>query len=1184
MKLNHLTTNKLFAVNANLLKAIIFCFVSLFIVLPCMAESAVHLQSVNVKLALKNTLLSNVIEELHKQTGYEFSYDTEILDTEIPAVSVNVSNETIENILKLIFDETDIHFKVVNNRVFLRSDNVTIRENGKQGAALHQQQGKKISGKVTYNNGTPVISATIVIQGDTTNGTVTDIDGNYTLVNVPENATLMISYVGMKPQSVPLNGRTVINVTLYEDTGLLEEIVVVGFGTQKKVNLTGSVAMIDGEEFTKRPVVNVTQSLQGVIPGLTASIPNAGGTPGKSFSLQIRGQGNLSGSDAPYILVDGVEMNLADVNPNDIASISVLKDAAAAAIYGARAAYGVILVTTKKGEEDKMRVSYQGSASWSSALNLPKMVNGYEFAKFFNDGNRNAGVTPQYSEKQLEVLKLYAENPTNINSWPGVTSNNSMSTIFENNSRGVGSTDWFKFHYKNYAFKQNHNISFTGGNKIAKYYISGGYYDEEGLLRYADINYRQYNFNSSLTSQLTEWLKLKLNTKYSNGKQNSPFGTGAINESMFYHGLARFRATVSPYDLNGNFSELSQVPYLQSGTYTETMNTNSIITGGLELEPIKRWKVFFEYTYKKGTTDYEALATPATFIGIDGTSYKQNTRSELGIPDASSFLRSMAASEYQSINLYSNYNFTLAKNHNFILMGGYQEENNQFQMLQARVVGLINTTNPGINLATGDKTPSESRNGWATRGFFGRINYDYDGKYLLELNGRYDGSSRFLTANRWGWFPSISIGWNMAHEKFMQPIQHVLSSLKLRASYGELGNQSGARLYTFSKTMNTSAQGNWYFTDGRNMIIWGPETSDPNVTWEKVKSKNGGVDFGIFNNRLTGSFDLFERITRDMLGPSEDVADMFGASVPNTNNAVMRSRGWEFTVNYRGKIGSDIDYSVGAMVSDAQSTVLEYRNPTFTNPAENWYKGRKVGEIWGYRASGIIQTQAEADTYNDLLNTSYLTGRNFEPGDLKFIDLNDDNAINRGTNTLNDMGDMTIIGNSTPRYQFSLNGFIRYKNISLSALFQGVGKRDYNPAGSNYFSGAGPFAQVTVFKEHLDYWREDNPNAYFTKPYISGAGNNGTFNAKTINTPTDYYLQNASYIRLKNLTINYELPQSWLQKVYMDKVSLFLTGENLFTITDIIGFFDPELVFVSGAGGKNYPLNRIYSMGLILNF
>jgi len=1143
-------------------------FILLILTVVQALGSESYSQTTKISLNLENATIAEVLEQIENQSDFNFLYSPRLIDVD-KRVTVVAKDKQINEVLSSIFGEEVSRIIVNEHQVVLSPNNTAIQK-------------KKITGTVVDEAGITMPGVNVMVEG-TTNGTITDADGKFSIDISAENSILVFSFIGYEAQKISAEGKTAIDVSMKPALTGLDEVVVVGYGVQKKVNLTGAVAAINGEEMSKRPVVNVTQSLQGVIPGLFASVPTSGGTPGENYNLNIRGQGNLSGSDAPYVLVDGVEMGLADVNPNDIESISVLKDAAAASIYGARAAYGVILVTTKKGQEGKMKVSYQGTVGWTTPTNLPEMANGFEFAKFFNQGCINAGQTPQYSADQLALLEQYVNDPKNINSWPGVTGNNSTSIIYENNSLGVGSTDWFKFHYKDFAFKQDHNISLSGGTKAVQYYASAGFYDEGGLLQYADINYKRYNFNGSISSQITDWLKFKTNTKFSLSENKSPFGEGAIDESLFYHGLARFRATTSPYDLNGNFSELSQVPYLQSGTYAETVNSTALITGGFEAQPLKDWRIFLDYTFKKGTNDYESFATPAQFTGIDGTTYTQNTRTELGIPDASSFLRSMANNNYQTLSLYSNYSFKAGTKHNFALVGGYQEEYNRYSYLYDKVTGLISTSNPGINLATGDKTSSEARTGWATRGFFGRINYDFDGKYLLEFNGRYDGSSRFAKENRWGFFPSVSAGWNIARENFMSPLNKVVNNLKLRASYGLLGNQSGADLYTFAQTMTTSTQGDWYFADGRNMIIWGPEPFDSNVTWEKVESMNAGLDYGFLEGRLSGTFDIFQRTTKDMLGPNVDVADMYGASAPNTNNAVMRSRGWEFTISYRGKINDNIDYTVGGMISDAQSEVLEYSNPTKTNPSDNWYVGKKVGEIWGYKSSGIIQSQAEADDYNTNYNLAYLTSRAFTPGDLKFLDLNGDNAINNGTNVLGNMGDKAIIGNTTPRYQYAINGSLTYKELTISMLWQGVGKRDYNPAGSNYFSGAQSYAQVTVFKEHLDYWSEDNTDAYFAKPYVSGFGNIGTFTAKTTNTTSDYYLQNAAYIRLKNLTINYNLPDAWIKKVNLSKASVFVSGENLLTFTDMIGFFDPELVFISLSGGKNYPLTKVFSVGLILN-
>lgn len=1114
--------------------------------------------------------MASVMETIEKQTGLRFFYNDRDVDLSRP-MSISVREGSLGEVLDT-FHSVGLSYEIKNGLIVLS-----------RSTSAQQSNTINVKGQVVDKEGMPIMSATIIVLGVDGKGGITDMDGNFTITGVPKDATLRISYVGMVTQEVKLEGRTSLTITLHEDSELLDEVVVVGYGTQKKVNLTGSVASVDGEELSKRPVVNVSQSLQGVVPGLNVSVSGKGGTPGSDFKLQLRGQGNLSGSDSPYVLVDGVEMSLADVNPNDIENISVLKDAAASAIYGARAAYGVILITTKKGAEGKVKISYQGNVGFSQPTHLPKMANGYEFAQFFNAGTDNTGLNRQYYDEQLALLKRYVENPAGINSWPVIRGNNSTSTLYENNSRGIGSTDWFRFHYKDIALKHSHNVGISGGNKGLTYYISGGYYDENGLLRYADINFRRFNFNSTVTATLTDWLKVNLNSKYTLSNKRSPLGEGGLNEWAFYHGLARFRATVSPYDLNGEFSELSQVPYLQSGTYTDDKRADLVLTGGVVITPLKGWTINADYTYKTLFSEYEAQAVPATFTGIDGTKYKQNTRTELRIPDKGSYLRRVQSIVHQNANLFSNYSGSIAEDHNFTLLAGMQSELYTFRSLQVLSKDQISEETPGINLGTGEKTPNESRFDWATRGFFARLSYDYKGRYLAEFNGRYDGSSRFKEGSRWGFFPSISLGWNIAHEDFMQPISDTLNSLKLRGSYGWLGNQSGASLYTFAQTMGTRPQGSWIFKKGREMIINAPGAIADNVTWEKVESINVGLDFGLFNNALTGSFDWFNRTTRDMLGPSEDVPDMFGAAVPQSNNAVMRSRGWELSVNYRGKIAGEVDYSIGGMLSDARTVVLEYSNPSLTDPRGNWYPGREPGEIWGYLADGLIQTQEEADEYNKTYDTSKLTSQPFTPGDVKFRDLNGDKAINYGKNILGDMGDMTIIGNSTPRFLYSLNGLCSYKGISLSILLQGVGKRQYAPGGSSYFSGSGPFAQVTVFKEHLDYWTPENKSAYYPKPYISPIGNINSFRNKTVVNNTDRYLLDASYLRVKNVTLSYDLPESIITPLHLSKLQLYFSGENLFTLTRMPSFYDPELVFVSSDGGKNYPMNRIFTLGMSIS-
>ena len=1046
-----------------------------------------------------------------------------------------------------------------------------------------QAQSTLVSGVIKDAQG-PLPGVSVLVKG-TQNGTTSGLDGDYSL-KVSGNNVIQFSCVGYKTQEITWNGQTTLDVILESDNELLDEIVVVGYGVQKKVNLTGAVSQVKGDEFTARPVSDVAQALQGLVPGLTVSNSSAG-TPGSTTTITLRGQGNLSGTGSPYVLVDGVEMDLGEVNPNDVESISVLKDAAACAIYGARAAYGVILVTTKKGESGKARVSYQGNVGWTAPTLLPKMVDSYTFAQYWNEGVTNTGMTNRkYSDEKLALLKQYCDNPSSVDPWQELASDATMNPAFENSEKGIGNTNYFDLHYKDWAFRQRHNISVSGGTEKANYYISGGMYDEDGILRYADMGHKRFNVSAKTSAQVNNWLKASFSTKFVNSTTDSPFGDGGLSYG-FFHSLARFRPTVHYLDPNGNFTELSMVPYLTSGTYTQRNTNNFEITAGLQAQPLKNWFINFDYTYKLRARRYEALNVAPLIYGADGQSTSYGVRDELGVYKDGKYTRSNTDTGYNSLNLYTNYSFTLGEAHNFSLLLGWQEESFNYAYGSNSVTGLYSTTNPNVAMGTGDKVVADERYAWATMGFFSRINYDYKGKYLLELNGRYDGSSRFAANHRWGFFPSVSVGWNIHRENFMQGTSSFLSNLKLRASYGLLGNQAGADVYTFASTMSLSGSlGSYIYSDGRHSYTTAPGVIDPATTWEKVRNANIGLDFGFLNDSLTGSFDIFQRDTRDMLGPGEDYPDFFGADAPETNNACMRNRGWEFSINYRGFFGRDFSYMVGASVSDATAVVTAYENPTGTDPANNWYVGKSVGEVWGYRSSGLLQTQAEADAYNTDYDLSYISSAKWTPGDVILNDLNGDKKIDKGNNVLGDMGDLEIIGNTTPRYNYTFNFQIGWKGLSLSCLFQGVGKRDWWPGGSYYFWGWGPFAQVTVFDEHLDYWSEDNTDAYYPKPYIHNAGGIKVYNNKNKQT-TDRYLQDASYLRLKTLTLSYDLPSKLLDKIGLKKVQVYCTGENLLTFTKLAGMFDPEGIYTynsyTSEGGKNYPMNKVVSFGAVIN-
>ena len=490
-----------------------------------------------------------------------------------------------------------------------------------------------------------------------------------------------------------------------------------------------------------------------------------------------------------------------------------------------------------------------------------------------------------------------------------------------------------------------------------------------------------------------------------------------------------------------------------------------------------------------------------------------------------------------------------------------------------------------VGMADGPFYPTSYKYKNEKRSQFVRGNFDLLGRYVVSASLRRDGTDKFFPSKKYALFPSVSLAWKMNEESFIKNISWI-NMLKLRASYGETGSDNlGTTLYGIVTTTREDVQFNNNSVTYIPYILSGANYED--VTWQKTVMKNIGLDFGFFGNALTGTVDIFQRDTKDMLGPGLEFPDMFGAVAPQANNARMRNRGWELSLNYRGKIGNDIDYSVGGSVSDAVSEVTEYANAKKNDPYGSWYTGRKVGEIWGYRAEGLIQTQEEADAYNAEYDLSYISGKLWEPGDVKYIDLDGNKVIDRGDNRLvdGDMGDQTIIGNTTPRYQYTFNGYISWKGLSLSVMFQGVGKRDW-VAGGAYFWGFGPYAQVTVFKEHMDYWRPDNPGAYYPKPYINSAGGVAPYQDKNIQR-TDLYLQNAAYCRLKNLTLSYDLPNAWVHKAGLQKVQVFFSGENLLTFTKLKGMFDPEAIFSSNSytseGGKNYPMNRVLSLGFIVN-
>ena len=756
---------------------------------------------------------------------------------------------------------------------------------------------------------------------------------------------------------------------------------------------------------------------------------------------------------------------------------------------------------------------------------------------------------------------------------------------------GDANTDWQRAIYQ-LGMSHEANVSLSGNFKFGEagympYRVSGGYLNEKGTLKTGSMERGTISLNLNPTF-FDDHLTISLNGK--GMFQNNRFAnTGAISAAIEYdptqpvysedHGLDGYWmwGNVMP---DGTFEPNTQA----------TINPLAALMQRNDVSKASRFIGNAQFDYKiHGFEDLRLnLNLGMDYSHSNGTvtvpygaeqSYHNQTQAGRGLYNPYDQTK-----RDMTLEAYADYTKEINK-HSFGVMAGYSwqhfytESNSQSLTQPDPVAGSQATLSEFHN-----------KSEYFLVSFFGRANYNYDNRYMVTATVRWDGTSRF-TNNKWGFFPSVALGLNIKGESFLKNSKAV-SDLKLRLSWGQTGQQDIGDVYQSIPTYQNNLIGSYYMFNGQVIVPITPNGYNADLKWETTVTHNIGLDFSFFNNTLYGTIDFFQRDTKDMLGPTADLADFFGAAAPQTNNARMRNRGWELTLGYRGKIGEDIQYTVGGSLSDATAEVTEYFNVGRTDPAGRWYKGRKVGEIWGYRASGIIQTQEEADEYNKL-DLSYISGQPWKPGDVKYVDLNGDNKIDRGGNRLDgdngqwDMGDQTIIGNTTPRYQYTFNGSISWKGLSLSMMFQGVGKRDWNPgSGSVYFWGSSSFAQVTVFKQHLDYWTPENTDAYYPNPYTAAAGAIGQFRNKTSQT-CDRYLQNAAYCRLKNLTISYDLPKAWVNKVGLNKVQVFFSGENLLTFTKLADMFDPEGIFTSNSytseSGKNYPMNKVYSIGVVVN-
>ena len=1042
------------------------------------------------------------------------------------------------------------------------------------------QQTKKITGNVTNTAGEPIIGATVLEKGNTTNGTITDIDGNFT-INLPANATLSISYIGYITQEIQVGYQTSFKVVLKDDTKTLDEIIVVGYGSQKKANLTGAVSSVKMDEaLGDRPLLNAADALQGAVPGLFVS--NGGNAPGTSKSFQIRGayslgvknsDGTYGNTIKPLVLIDNVEGDIDMINPEDIESINVLKDAASAAIYGARAAGGVILVTTKRPKgASRFELNYNNNFAFGKAVNLPKQAPLMDYLQAYLDCGYSDAYwslgSPSVS-KWMEYLTAYQKDPSSFNTvGDGIYVDESGVPYYLNE----------KDLYKNFmetSFQMTHNISVSGGTDKLRYRISGGYNSNDGVLISDRDKFERMNVNSFISADVTKWFTQEITMSYAHSLQTSPGGMGGVYNTRLvsYYPEGELPASVNTLadeDLP-LFTPRNQILYSNP---VNNKNDNPRIFLKSILKPLKGLEAVFEYTFDKNIYDYHWYTGQYDYTTIQGGSSKSFV---------DDYLRKYKQhTNYNSINVYATYNKDFG-NHHFKVMAGFNQESSYQETLDTYSYNQAVLDVPALSSGTGTIKATDSYSEYAIRGGFFRVNYNYLDKYLLEVNGRYDGSSKFPKSSRFGFFPSVSAGWQIAQERFMNSTRHWLDGLKLRASYGVIGNQN-INPYTFTPSMSVNNKAtSWIIDDTYVTSISSlPALVSQNFTWEKVGTINVGLDVNLFNNRLSGVFEWYQRNTNGMLAPGVQLPAVVGASAPYQNTADMRTRGWELSLNWRDQIGK-VGYRIGFNLSDYKSEIIKYDDNAATKLLSSYYPGQTLGEIWGYVVDGYYTVDDFVDTSSWQLKegVTSINGYNVRPGDVKFKNLRDDdtstNVITSGDNTFDNPGDRKVIGNTTPRYQYGINLGMNYAGFDLNVILQGTGKRDYWISNVLTFPMNGDNF-VPLFEGLSDYWMPKdpdngdwsavNPNAKYPRIY----GNRG--NSGSNLRQSDKYLSDASYLRIKNITLSYKLPKKWVNQIFLNQMKAFVSIENVATFTSLPSGIDPERI------EWNYPAFRTVSFGV----
>ena len=1099
---------------------------------------------------IKNETVGSVIHYMEENSEFIFFYMNDAFDTN-RRVNIQVNDMPVDKVLDQLLEGTDNTYKISDRQI-------TILKKEKEDIAIpvsQQPSTRRITGTVTEITGEPIIGANVVEKG-TANGISTDLEGKFTL-DISEGATLVISYIGYIAQEIRTNTQNNYSITLQEDTQTLEEVVVVGYGVQKRVSLSGAVSVVSGEDISSKSATDVISAMQGQLPGVT--VLRRGGQPGsETDDIRIRGFTSVNSAN-PLVLIDGVEGNLQRLNSDDIESISVLKDAAAASIYGSRAAAGVILVTTKRGAAQRSKISYNGSFGVNVPGMMPQRVPSWVEQEMTNIARRNATGSPEQSEERTS----FKANP-NMLALPN-------GQRWEFNS----ATNWLRETTKNYTTQQNHSVSASGGSDKVKYFLSSGFFTKNGLLKYGPDDYRRVNLRATIDAEINNYLDISVNVTYEGTLQKTPSVGSETLFSYLYHALGRQPIYLPEEDThystnpwNGDYV-LNPIRIMKEGGEIRTNNQNfSGIAKFLIKNVVKGLTLDLNVSRRAG---FNALQGDYPFLEATGRDGSRRTGYDINDPQR---VQKRRTNSYQDkLEALLRYNLKLSR-HNIQILGGASYEQYLSDQITATARNGVSNDFFSLNyydtsVAT-NSVMSDAISPWKMASLFGRINYDFAGRYLFETTLRYDGSSRLVPGSRWGLFPSVSAAWRISEEAFFEGFKNIANNFKLRTSWGQLGNTSGLGIYEYIGTVNS---GTWW----GNPVYWNPDMVSENVGWETVASTNIGLDFGFLRNRLSLIADYYWKKNDGMLSRM-NVGNIVGiSSLPYENVGILKTWGWEISAQWRDRAG-EVSYHVGFSIDDSKNELVSYEGVnTISDGVVTRLEGYPLYTIWGYKTDGLWNSREEYLAYK-AANPGYETldqDARISGGDVRYVAQgNADHRVGSGSGTPDDPGDLVLLGTENPRYLYCINMGLQWRGFDFSMFWQGVGNRKYvldnRTAFAPYARGSAAQMPWTI---HLDlgYWTEDNPNAYYAR-LMEGLEYNYAV--------SDRWLQNGAYIRLKNIQLGYTLTMPDKSR---QTLRIFVTGNDVWEYTRAkFKAYDPEVR--RGVNANYYPFFRTFIAGVNLTF